>query len=51
MPQMSPLSWLTLYMFFSMLFMLTVTLNYYIFLYAPKKESSHTTLQKINWKW
>nr|QNG56382.1 ATP synthase F0 subunit 8 [Macrohyliota sp. 1 MJ-2020] len=51
MPQMAPLSWLTLYMFFSMTFLLYNCMIYYSFKYSNislKKEISKKT---FNWKW
>nr|AEP27525.1 ATP synthase F0 subunit 8 [Anthonomus pomorum] len=36
MPQMAPLNWLSLYSYFIILFILTIIINYYIFLYQPK---------------
>nr|QTC08204.1 ATP synthase F0 subunit 8 [Parachauliodes yanbaru] len=52
MPQMAPLNWLILFMFFTILFMIFNIMNYYI--YTP----SLTSFPKINlknysltWKW
>nr|UGN61657.1 ATP synthase F0 subunit 8 [Cryptocercus zagunaoensis]UGN61696.1 ATP synthase F0 subunit 8 [Cryptocercus zagunaoensis] len=52
MPQMMPMSWTTLFMFFSMTFMLFNFMNY--FMYNPAKKKSMTKKIKIeekNWKW
>nr|AVN67908.1 ATP synthase F0 subunit 8 [Lobopterella dimidiatipes] len=52
MPQMMPLSWLSLYMFFSITFMLFTFMNYYT--YIPNSSSSEVIAKKIksmNWKW
>nr|ARH54999.1 ATP synthase F0 subunit 8 [Dorytomus tortrix] len=51
MPQMAPLSWLSLYIFFTILFIMFVILNYFMFLYPPKTFSTKKTTKKINWKW
>nr|QWZ46417.1 ATP synthase F0 subunit 8 [Stenomorpha consobrina] len=52
MPQMAPLSWLTLMMFFIMLFLMLNIMNYFSFTHIikPKKTSSISKF-KINWKW
>nr|YP_010166676.1 ATP synthase F0 subunit 8 [Mystonectes coelamboides]QRV62767.1 ATP synthase F0 subunit 8 [Mystonectes coelamboides] len=52
MPQMAPMNWLILYMFFSAIFILFNFLNYYMFLINNKNN----TLNKLNmktmyWKW
>nr|AVE15764.1 ATP synthase F0 subunit 8 [Creobroter sp. JZ-2017] len=52
MPQMMPLNWLTLFLFFSMMLILFNVLNYY----SPfnKKSSSlsiKTTTKNLTWKW
>nr|AIS38206.1 ATP synthase F0 subunit 8 [Teslasena femoralis] len=50
MPQMAPLSWLNLFMFFVMVFIMMNALNYFSFSYHPMKK---ILLKKktINWKW
>nr|ACC94778.1 ATPase 8 [Drosophila guttifera] len=53
MPQMAPISWLFLFLFFTITFILFCTLNYYSFM--PSSPSS-TELKKLNlnsmnWKW
>nr|YP_009441945.1 ATP synthase F0 subunit 8 [Pityogenes bidentatus]AOY40166.1 ATP synthase F0 subunit 8 [Pityogenes bidentatus] len=55
MPQMAPMSWLTLFIFFSVLFTVTIILNFYFYLYkmnnnyylSPKKKSLKIKI----WKW
>nr|WRO45263.1 ATP synthase F0 subunit 8 [Odontomantis sp.] len=52
MPQMMPLNWLTLFMFFSILMILFNVMNYYMsnnksYLISPIKNKIKT----INWKW
>nr|YP_010946300.1 ATP synthase F0 subunit 8 [Allacta bimaculata]WGO57018.1 ATP synthase F0 subunit 8 [Allacta bimaculata] len=52
MPQMMPISWLMLFMFFSMNFMMINMINYYI--YMPKKnfkKHKYNNLHSLNWKW
>nr|YP_009947897.1 ATP synthase F0 subunit 8 [Aclees cribratus]QOH97065.1 ATP synthase F0 subunit 8 [Aclees cribratus]QZI85937.1 ATP synthase F0 subunit 8 [Aclees taiwanensis] len=51
MPQMAPMSWLTLYLFFSFLFLMSMILNYYMFLYSPKTKLLKESKKIINWKW
>nr|ARH54315.1 ATP synthase F0 subunit 8 [Curculionidae sp. 6 AH-2016] len=50
MPQMSPLNWLSMYIYFYLLFLLLMIINYYLFLYKPKTHK-FKKLSKINWKW
>nr|QUT08462.1 ATP synthase F0 subunit 8 [Exhippolysmata ensirostris] len=54
MPQMAPMMWLYLFMFFSMFFMFNLILNYFI--KSPEKLSFSTSpssknLMSIKWKW
>nr|QCP68875.1 ATP synthase F0 subunit 8 [Cryptolestes ferrugineus] len=51
MPQMAPLSWLTLFFYFTMIFILFNIMNYYNFTYQVKKESFKKMKKTINWKW
>nr|AXS64934.1 ATP synthase F0 subunit 8 [Conotrachelus sp. KM-2017] len=51
MPQMAPMSWLLLYMYFCTLFLIIIILNYYMFLYKPKKIKNKIFQKKMNWKW
>nr|YP_009692270.1 ATP synthase subunit 8 [Anthonomus rectirostris]QED56486.1 ATP synthase subunit 8 [Anthonomus rectirostris]QED56494.1 ATP synthase subunit 8 [Anthonomus rectirostris]QEH58475.1 ATP synthase subunit 8 [Anthonomus rectirostris] len=51
MPQMAPLNWLSLYFLFLCLFMMTIIMNYYIFMY-PSKMNFELKMKKLyNWKW
>nr|YP_003331006.1 ATP synthase F0 subunit 8 [Adelium sp. NCS-2009]ACM45066.1 ATP synthase F0 subunit 8 [Adelium sp. NCS-2009] len=52
MPQMAPLSWLTLMMAFMTILVMFNMTNYYSFLYKNKslKEKTLKTF-KTNWKW
>nr|ARH54016.1 ATP synthase F0 subunit 8 [Stricticollis tobias] len=51
MPQMAPLNWLSLMIFFIFIFMLVNSLNYYSFMYSPQKKSIKKKTTSINWKW
>nr|QWK39725.1 ATP synthase F0 subunit 8 [Omorgus chinensis]UFR81804.1 ATP synthase F0 subunit 8 [Trogidae sp.] len=51
MPQMAPMSWLSLFLLFSMIFILFNCLNYYSFNYTPKKFLMEKVQSKLNWKW
>nr|UJG45179.1 ATP synthase F0 subunit 8 [Dolichopus brevipennis] len=53
MPQMAPLSWLSLYVVFSITLILFCMVNYYIFVPpAPQKSKSETLAKEtFNWKW
>nr|ALI86977.1 ATP synthase F0 subunit 8 [Cryptolestes turcicus] len=51
MPQMAPLSWLTLFFYFSIIFIMYNIMNYYNFLYQIKKEKIMMKKKNINWKW
>nr|ALO70490.1 ATP synthase F0 subunit 8 [Ctenisodes sp. 1 EF-2015] len=52
MPQMSPLNWLMLFFYFTMIFMLMNTLIYPLFLYSINSTLS-MKLKNISpsWKW
>nr|UKE80167.1 ATP synthase F0 subunit 8 [Pyrota palpalis] len=52
MPQMAPLNWLSLLVYFILIFLLTNSLNFYSFLYQKKTSPSmQKALTKLNWKW
>nr|AML25663.1 ATP synthase F0 subunit 8 [Scolytinae sp. BMNH 1274712] len=50
MPQMSPLSWLTLMFYFIILLIMSSILNYYLFSYKIKNMNNMKT-NKTNWLW
>nr|YP_009441880.1 ATP synthase F0 subunit 8 [Xylosandrus crassiusculus]AOY40075.1 ATP synthase F0 subunit 8 [Xylosandrus crassiusculus] len=50
MPQMAPISWITLYMFFTILFLMMCIVNYYIFLYNPTNKIVKQAMN-YSWKW
>nr|UXX49955.1 ATP synthase F0 subunit 8 [Chrysotus sp.] len=53
MPQMAPLSWLSLYIIFTITFIVFCILNYYVNI--PMSPSHSTKMMKstntLNWKW
>nr|WHM51917.1 ATP synthase F0 subunit 8 [Incisitermes schwarzi] len=52
MPQMMPLSWLTLFLMFSATLMLFATMNYYMVIPKTEPATKKTILMKsMNWKW
>nr|AVN68314.1 ATP synthase F0 subunit 8 [Ectobiidae sp. Z140] len=52
MPQMMPLSWLSLYIFFSTTLLLFTLMNYYNYIPLPQSSKMYTKKVKmINWKW
>nr|YP_009244979.1 ATP synthase F0 subunit 8 [Endoclita signifer]AMR73723.1 ATP synthase F0 subunit 8 [Endoclita signifer] len=53
MPQMYPLNWIMLFMFFIFIFILFNILNYYIYLNKSNILNNSFSLKKNNfsWKW
>nr|YP_011010397.1 ATP synthase F0 subunit 8 [Metrocoris inthanon]WPW47012.1 ATP synthase F0 subunit 8 [Metrocoris inthanon] len=51
MPQMAPLSWLTLMMMFIMTMMVMNTLMYFNKNYITKTEKMNKIMKTMNWKW
>nr|UFZ13945.1 ATP synthase F0 subunit 8 [Taeniochauliodes attenuatus] len=52
MPQMSPMNWLLLFMFFSMMLMLFNIMNYYLINPLPMKHYiKNSKMNSLNWKW
>nr|YP_010454733.1 ATP synthase F0 subunit 8 [Heptagenia ngi]QXT45750.1 ATP synthase F0 subunit 8 [Heptageniidae sp. YW03BF02]QZZ23909.1 ATP synthase F0 subunit 8 [Heptagenia ngi] len=52
MPQMAPLSWLTLFIVFSITLILFGVMNYFLFNpEAPESSSSQFKTSPFNWKW
>nr|WIL79929.1 ATP synthase F0 subunit 8 [Callimerus sp.] len=51
MPQMSPLNWVSLFISFSMIFMLINSTNYFFISYNFSSKTKKLILNKINWKW
>nr|AYW52301.1 ATP synthase F0 subunit 8 [Agrilinae sp. 1 ACP-2013] len=52
MPQMAPMSWLTLFEVFTVTFIMFSIMNYYITTYPPfNMDKKKEITKKINWKW
>nr|AYM85180.1 ATP synthase F0 subunit 8 [Pseudocolaspis sp. EMHAU_15070625] len=51
MPQMAPISWLTLYFIFILTLCLFLIQNYFTKIDYLEKNSKLTSKSKINWKW
>nr|QRV62369.1 ATP synthase F0 subunit 8 [Boreonectes macedonicus] len=52
MPQMAPMNWLILYLFFSLIFILFNFLNYYMFLSSSHINNINKfSMKTLNWKW
>nr|YP_010621009.1 ATP synthase F0 subunit 8 [Periplaneta japonica]WAX39392.1 ATP synthase F0 subunit 8 [Periplaneta japonica] len=52
MPQMMPLSWLMLFIFFSIMFMLFNFMNYFSYIPIKNNMKEKNMKNKIsNWKW
>nr|SPP23436.1 ATP synthase F0 subunit 8 [Graphium sarpedon] len=54
MPQMMPINWIMLFIYFILIFILFNIMNYYIFI--PKNKNNYLPLMKnlkknFNWKW
>nr|YP_004564072.1 ATP synthase F0 subunit 8 [Libelloides macaronius]CBW30522.1 ATP synthase F0 subunit 8 [Libelloides macaronius] len=52
MPQMSPLSWWLLFMYFIILLLMFSIMNYFVFFYkAQEVDSMKIETKSMNWKW
>nr|ARH54876.1 ATP synthase F0 subunit 8 [Brachypterolus vestitus] len=51
MPQMAPLNWLILFIYFTIVFLMFNSVNYFSFLYKPKTKTPSKNKIKFNWKW
>nr|UYC28885.1 ATP synthase F0 subunit 8 [Medeopteryx sp.] len=51
MPQMAPLSWLNLFMFFITIFMLFNIMNYFSLTYKNNNIKKENNKKIITWKW
>nr|AXS66033.1 ATP synthase F0 subunit 8 [Languriidae sp. KM-2017] len=51
MPQMAPMNWLMLFIYFLMIFLMVNTLNYFNFFYTVKKFSFSKNKISYSWKW
>nr|AXS64981.1 ATP synthase F0 subunit 8 [Cucujoidea sp. 4 KM-2017] len=50
MPQMMPLNWLSLTIFFLLLFLMVNMINYFNFLNKPIYQTKKI-IKNLNWKW
>nr|AOY39867.1 ATP synthase F0 subunit 8 [Hypothenemus sp. BMNH 1039866] len=51
MPQMAPLSWLSLYMLFSAILIMTMAISFFQVMYTSKKQKTTHHKTPVNWKW
>nr|WIL79942.1 ATP synthase F0 subunit 8 [Tenerus flavicollis] len=51
MPQMSPMNWILLFLFFTMFFLLINSLNYFMNNSNSPKTLKTSFKKSINWKW
>nr|QWB85654.1 ATP synthase F0 subunit 8 [Sarmydus sp. N117] len=51
MPQMAPLNWLILLFYFTLVFALFNTLNYFLFSYKIKVNNIKSLKSQLIWKW
>nr|AXS66516.1 ATP synthase F0 subunit 8 [Coleoptera sp. 28 KM-2017] len=51
MPQMAPMNWLMLFIYFLCIFLMVNTLNYFNFTYLVKKTSLNKKKISYSWKW
>nr|YP_063376.1 ATP synthase F0 subunit 8 [Pteronarcys princeps]AAT76651.1 ATP synthase FO subunit 8 [Pteronarcys princeps] len=52
MPQMAPISWLTLFIAFSLILLIFNCMNYYSFLpNTPETRAKSISQTPMNWKW
>nr|QWB85899.1 ATP synthase F0 subunit 8 [Aegosoma pallidum] len=51
MPQMAPLNWLTLLLYFTLIFIIFSSMNYFVFIYPSKSVSFKKNKLMLYWKW
>nr|YP_010175640.1 ATP synthase F0 subunit 8 [Corythoxestis sunosei]QSL98900.1 ATP synthase F0 subunit 8 [Corythoxestis sunosei] len=53
MPQMMPINWIMLFMFFTLIFFYMFIFNYYNFNFSNKLSFKMVNIKKnnLNWKW
>nr|AYR05331.1 ATP synthase F0 subunit 8 [Coleoptera sp. ACP-2013] len=52
MPQMAPMNWLTLFIYFTIIFIIFNSLNYFMSLKSNKSLFSKSNKKNsLNWKW
>nr|URX54360.1 ATP synthase F0 subunit 8 [Calcaritermes nigriceps] len=51
MPQMMPLSWLILFIMFSMALLIFAATNFYLYIPKTFTTENKISVKSINWKW
>nr|AXS66341.1 ATP synthase F0 subunit 8 [Staphylinoidea sp. 6 KM-2017] len=51
MPQMAPMNWLILFIYFTLIFLLFNSMNYFSFIYPQKNSFKKKIKLNLNWKW
>nr|AXS65427.1 ATP synthase F0 subunit 8 [Bostrichoidea sp. 3 KM-2017] len=51
MPQMAPMNWLTLFIMFSLFFLILNSMNYFNQLAKNSRKNIEKEKTSINWKW
>nr|WIL79916.1 ATP synthase F0 subunit 8 [Pieleus irregularis] len=51
MPQMSPLNWVSLFVSFTLIFLLINSMSYFFITYNFNTKKENLTFKKMNWKW
>nr|QWB85641.1 ATP synthase F0 subunit 8 [Tragosoma depsarium] len=51
MPQMAPLNWLTLFVYFSFILIIFNVMNFFSFNYSIEKSKLFKVKSLFNWKW
>nr|YP_009387528.1 ATP synthase F0 subunit 8 [Nauphoeta cinerea]ARS88097.1 ATP synthase F0 subunit 8 [Nauphoeta cinerea]AVN67478.1 ATP synthase F0 subunit 8 [Nauphoeta cinerea] len=51
MPQMMPLSWFSLFLFFIAMLLIFSFINYYSYIHNPSTYMKSLSSSSLNWKW
>nr|ARH53808.1 ATP synthase F0 subunit 8 [Dinoderus minutus] len=51
MPQMAPLNWLMLFLFFTLILISMNSMNFFNFLYKTSNKKNEMEMKKNSWKW
>nr|WGO58110.1 ATP synthase F0 subunit 8 [Salganea quinquedentata] len=51
MPQMMPLSWITLYLYFIIILFTFSFINYFSFIPMPNNTKKKLSIKSLYWKW
>nr|AJW76410.1 ATP synthase F0 subunit 8 [Chorotypus fenestratus] len=51
MPQMGPMLWMNLFFFFSIIFIMLNSMNFFMFNYSIKKKLIEYKKKSTQWKW